>query len=346
MLCLLISIPWIIIEECNPQYNAFDFRVSLLCLNLIQILLVQIIWFSRLYFTFKNTALKLSPNTIRLYIFALIFLTIIAAMAIGRYIFNYGDREQANYIWSVLLSLFSICRISIHISFCIVFINRLIKVHNYLSMDGDEDFVHTITKNTLLTILSLSITIFAACAALWGLTYNEQHIVWRSFIAFYGVTMDQYSNCMTAMLSFKYFDGLYRKTLGCIDNCCKLCWYKMLEAKHSRNTSANMEMAISDTKLSKKITSMDNEDGDDGQINLNVDIDTSHTKTYTASVIMESPPTTKSITVSTTKPFRSIAGIRVDPIDDIAETKPALTTLTGGITPNTPNENADFNFHG
>ena len=55
--------------------------------------------------------------------------------------------------------------------------------------------------------------------------------------------LSRYYLCV--MLSYKYFNELYLKLLGCIDECCENCWMKLIKVNGRRKLTLQLHQVAS-----------------------------------------------------------------------------------------------------
>ena len=98
-----------------------------------------------------------------------------------------------------------------------------------MSQQNEDGLKHTITKTSLLTLISTCNTIFAYIViAVW--TYIDS--IHFSFMRDILIILDMYTNFVCVLLSYKYFDGYYDKLCGKCDNGCDRLWTKIFVDKN------------------------------------------------------------------------------------------------------------------
>ena len=134
--------------------------------------------------------------------------------------------------------MYSTQKICLAISFSIIFIIKLIKAHNRYDGHDSSLFLSTINKITILSLISLLITIMAITISfiriirlMHGIRSNGLDLV-----SFTANLLDNYTNFLSVMLSFTFFERLYMILLGRVDKFFRYCcWGKLLSIQTEKN---------------------------------------------------------------------------------------------------------------
>eukprot|EP01084_Bolivina_argentea_P088060 158978_1 len=203
--------------RCNNSKPILISTFSLLWLAsfAIQSYLLLWIFFVRLKKVFKKSPLRLS--NISNYTYIGMFSGMIILCFIGT-ICIFVQPELMGFIELAFLGLFAMVMLSL----VLLFVYKLIRVYRINSgMDNkDEDLISAITKTTLLTTISISITITNGIfTALWD---SENNIVFRWF-CHYIVLVDVFTNFICIIMSYKIYKGYYLVICRFIDSKCRDC---------------------------------------------------------------------------------------------------------------------------
>ena len=114
-------------------------------------------------------------------------------------------------------------------------------VYRYLS--NDETFIGIITQLSILTLFSVSITLFDV--ALVFIFIAEPSLYW---ILEFPVLLDVITNFWFIMLSFESMNGYYMAICGCLDSKCRRLWKDMVISKNEQKLT---EMSSDTTKPSE-----------------------------------------------------------------------------------------------
>eukprot|EP01084_Bolivina_argentea_P042452 78261_1 len=200
---------------------------GILAVGAIQTFVMLIIWFIRLYISFRSSAFHLTKCTMGIYVtlfillgIDLIFLFIAAAPAI---------RTNNWTLFMALLNLFSFVNILIAVSISVLFAIKLRKV---CVGQYDEPFINTINKMFICTTLSLLVTIISSITVAFALP-NGQNSIISTFLGCFMITMEHYSNCLFVMLSFQGFTKYYCILLGWIHRSLNSYWRKKIALKEA-----------------------------------------------------------------------------------------------------------------
>eukprot|EP00483_Globobulimina_turgida_P009064 UN09082 len=107
----------------------------------------------------------------------------------------------------------------------ILFVRRLVAV--YKTISSQDKLVDTITKLTILNVISLSITVLVPIIMIFiTATAPTAFVGTTAFLI--GNNVDVYTNFWCVMLSFTHFESYYNRVCGCFHFKCRKCWFKVL----------------------------------------------------------------------------------------------------------------------
>ena len=117
-------------------------------------------------------------------------------------------------ITGVLLAMTCVCIVILSILLFGVYIHKL---HLIAAVSKDEELLNLIAKNSLLGIVSISVTLFGGIIFILVETFLSPYydIVVAIFII-----LDIYTNALCVFLSYKAFEAYYYKICGCCDSKC------------------------------------------------------------------------------------------------------------------------------
>ena len=198
--------------------------------------------FFRLHLVFGDSAMKLSRFTIVVYKVILICspILIIILLLSSKLLLNDGLRggiQGAVVVYALLVSA----------SIVITFITKLAKITAESAAGGtDGNQVQTvklqsvITRNVLLSLTALLFTVIVIIAMFAAATMRNRDAVW--WIVGYVILIDGFSNFMTIILSFSFFDGIYGKLCGRIDRN-HVAHTQLLKLASLRSNTANISIS-------------------------------------------------------------------------------------------------------
>ena len=230
------QIPYVMLLKCSIHQegddrvlNALSFTLTT---NAAMYFVMQIFWFLRLYYGFKDSVLALNKYTVILYMVLFSVLIIIfVPVVIGYHWVKYQ-------YWSALLSFWVFINVCLAISFSILFAIKLSRAHREYDGNYNAVFLVTINKITVLSLLSLLITIIAISIGFIRISIlaNGDRSNLLDFVSFYANLLDNYTNFLSVILSFTFFERLYMILLGKVDKCFRCCcWNKLLSIQHEKN---------------------------------------------------------------------------------------------------------------
>ena len=194
-------------------------------LHSLHTLLLVGILFHRLYIIFKDTSMAISKPT--LIFFWTYFLITMLILVVGSILFGF---YYYHTITSIMLAICGLLVVTLTVFLVCLFVNKLYITHKRnMSQQNEDGLKHTITKTSLLTLISTCNTIFAYIViAVW--TYIDS--IHFSFMRDILIILDMYTNFVCVLLSYKYFDGYYDKLCGKCDNGCDRLWTKIFVDKN------------------------------------------------------------------------------------------------------------------
>lgn len=198
----------------------------------LQLYVLLIVLILRLYLIFKDTKFRLSQCTLNIYK-ALFLLTAIMLLFIIPVILTLNS----NLIWTIF-TLMLMVSILMNLSLSGMFVYKLTKI----KQDNDDQnisLLNIITKNTILTIISNTMTLFVIGGFILSLfidTDNDNNPkYWIFAINVLCQELDCYTNFVCIALSFQCFEDKYKKICGCIDTMFWKCCHNKNNKKNKKN---------------------------------------------------------------------------------------------------------------
>ena len=237
LLLIIIHGPAAMTEhEC---YGISNIRASLLnpwlLLYAIQNYVLLLLYFDRLRIVFSPTPLCLSNKTENIYkfIFALIPIYVISIVTLSFFFLENGIHLS---IFIPLAVVFILGYIAFMLSLVILYIHKLIEVYKSVNAHNVEDaefLVSAITKTTVLTIISLSMSFINMISTAIYFPMDDNLII--SWISAYIADIDIYTNFLCLMLCFNHFDGYYLRSCSSIDKQCRMYWTKVTKSAYAKS---------------------------------------------------------------------------------------------------------------
>ena len=252
IICMALHLIWIPYSFiCNPQQSILEIIRSLL--GALEVFFIILLWYIRLYLTFRNSAQALSSITrIFWYIYFLVGSAAPISYVVGAILLttNYIDAQILGFI-TVFCIMVMIVGI---VSLTTLFVIKLFQTYKYCGTD--ETFINIITRIAILTIASFGVTILSSIVTpiylnvFFGNIYGE-------FVKDWFTAFDNFTNCLFMLLSFSYYDGIYSKLCSCIHVRCNQCWIKCAGSEEVRRLSkgADLQMNV----IAATPTSIDSE---------------------------------------------------------------------------------------
>eukprot|EP01084_Bolivina_argentea_P146260 256165_1 len=210
--CTLFAL-WSVTKCHHVQISLIIHNIALQ-LYVIQIIVLGIILFYRLYTLFKSTPFQLSKLVTRFYLSLILivsFLGIFAAVMYSNYL------SIARFV-SSLIGIFGMI---LMISIICLYIYKLFLVYK---TGNDDDLMNVITKTSLLTFISILNTILVFITlplfSFEKIQYSPHcNYAWNLI-----VIADLYTNVFCIFLGFKHFKQHYIKVCGFCDvKCNRIC---------------------------------------------------------------------------------------------------------------------------
>ena len=238
-ICLSLAAPTplliCMIDPLEYQDSAgFKFiNLTVAMLYFIQYMSLIFLNFFRLYITFKHTPLRFSKILTCYYQ----ILWVLLCISVVSFLILYGSLDMSKYsilVSFVMYAIFWLLAI-LTISTCVVFIHKLVQVYKMdASSDEDGKLIRTITKTTILTMISVLITILAYMSSAIGF---ESHSEIRVSIAKMMSAVDVWSNLICFILTIQTAEMYYNRLCGfCHSNCECICrWMVNRENESIKN---------------------------------------------------------------------------------------------------------------
>ena len=200
-------------------YHAFEPPVTVS--YAIQFYLLLLLLFIRLYNVFKGTMYALSQITVKIFCIMYILLPPLGVTAALFFVLQISG----GFILTMIAFLIVITLI---ISLMIMYIRKLLRIYRSVAItdcpDTDE-LIITITKTTILTLLSLSVTFVTPIVIISDTQAAIGNVVTSTML------LDIYTNFLCITLSYSFFFGMYMKICGCMHRICKKMWYVFAGSK-------------------------------------------------------------------------------------------------------------------
>ena len=201
------------------RYQCHSYRISTpihivgITLYTSQTLILMGLLFYRLYRTYHGVP-SLSLSKCTLITFTIFYVITCIAFLSGSTLYVISPAKGGTLLYSIS-SIFTIC---LAVSLFGVYI---FKMYSIYKTTKDEDFISLITKNSLLAIFSISVTLFNFVLFAFVDTAHSAH--YGFFVDIFIVT-DIYTNALCIFLSYKTFDPYYYKICGlCDTHCIRKC---------------------------------------------------------------------------------------------------------------------------
>eukprot|EP01084_Bolivina_argentea_P214677 364433_1 len=202
-------------EGDKKQYeHAMD--AMFLLFYIFQSYLLSIIVFMTLKYSFRDTAFALSKRTINKCKVIYVFIPI---LGICNVMFNNTT------IGAIFAAILILVLLSFFISMIVLFIRKLISI--YKNIDADANLIRKITKLTVLSCVSMSLTLLVPIIMFIILSTNVRAAIGSS-IFFGGVLLDTTTNLLCIVMTYGYFNDYYVKICYCMHNICQSTWGKFI----------------------------------------------------------------------------------------------------------------------
>eukprot|EP01084_Bolivina_argentea_P132103 233115_1 len=199
-----------------------------------------LVLFLRLKYVFDGSSYCLSKLTIRIYLMVFIFIPFATPLYLA--ILWFVDN---NLIYTIILSISFVFIIIFSCSLIFIFVSKLIQVYKSMNINvegGKKESVlnnkllTTITKTSILAIVSLSMTLLALISILFAsfaISYHHTKAVCEaglSLLAFITLA-DVYTNYLCILVSYNFFHIIYVSICIKCDKKCKMYCIKKLSQK-------------------------------------------------------------------------------------------------------------------
>ena len=220
--------------ECHSLKISKPIHIAGITSYSTQTLILLGLLFYRLYMTYRRVpALALSKSAIITFIIFYIVTCII--FLTGSTLYTLAPAG----IGGKLYAMSSVCIILLSIAIFGVYIHKL---HSIAKTSNDEELLNMIAKNSLLAIVSISVTLFNFILFALIETFMSPH---------YGVVVDTfiisdiYTNALCVFLSYKTFDVYYYKICGyCDTKCIRKCLITKDPASRSMSSTESVSPIV------------------------------------------------------------------------------------------------------
>eukprot|EP01083_Nonionella_stella_P084202 233044_1 len=211
----------------NAQYDSSNPLFFACNMVFLQHSFLIMVLFVRMYYIFHTTDLELSMATIVLFVVTFMFSSAIFGAILTSKIRVPGTDSWVNC--AITLCVFNIIFMIVTTS---LFLSKLSIVFRRSSQakhsnKKDNALINLITKITLLSLMTMSITFVSCLLLLFRFSIFGENVV-VSLISDWVISIDIYSNFLCYSLSFKYFHKYYAKLCRCCDFKCRRLWYFMV----------------------------------------------------------------------------------------------------------------------
>eukprot|EP01084_Bolivina_argentea_P279322 477521_1 len=191
-------------------------------LYVIQFYFLLLLLFMRIHTVFMGSVFHLSNHTVIMYKIIYAFMPITMITCVVMFSFN-------SIIFGILAALTVLMIMILVISLMILFTYKLIKVYKIESnanVTDKDHLINVITKNTILTLSSLSMTFIQIIAVICQtfVLSNMNGIDPTGFTTL----IDLYTNMICFLLTYNEFNSYYYKLCKCVDVKCKHLCGKMV----------------------------------------------------------------------------------------------------------------------
>ena len=223
----------------NPLYHAQFIGPILYALQVFALCMVL---FARLYVVFNNSVFQLSKCTLFLVSSLFIIIPILIILS-----FTVLPSLIAWYMTGFIMFIAVLYCIWITSSF----IYKLFKVYKNSNPMNDDALLSIITKNTILTLYSISATLLSIIFVLIVASIANTSPYIR-YIYDFAFLFDVYTNFCCVMMSYKLFDGYYRRLCECCDLKCKSWCFHLVGKDDAKNMTINLKESMDVTANSKE----------------------------------------------------------------------------------------------
>ena len=202
---------------------------------IIQFYTLLLLFYSKTDYIFLGTSFELASCTRTSY--KAIFI-IISVAVIFSWMLRYFDSPHARVISIVMIMIGMFAILLLMISIIILTVKKLMHVYretfkyfNKEYMDEDNDpTVAAITKLTILSSLSITLTVISISVASYRLTADRNNVYLWCFGTAVSI-LDIYANFISGIMCYKTFDIYYKTICRCVDFRCRRCWMTIINKK-------------------------------------------------------------------------------------------------------------------
>ena len=209
-------------QKCHDENLFFSLHSISICLYVFQAAIIVLFLFIRLMRIFKDTLFAISKRIIQVFITfnvsGLVFG--IFGLLLRQYTNNAKLASFGLLLWGIgtIIYVFTVSWLNY------LFITKLMNAHRNMarqSIQSDQTLVETITKITLLCFVSTSNLILFVASYVVSIYWDSPHSMFISRIVIFG---DLYTNFLSVILSFKYFEKWYKALCAFCDRKCHTFW--------------------------------------------------------------------------------------------------------------------------
>ena len=253
-------------NRCHNQRLFSILHSASICIYVFQAGTIVMFLFIRLIEIFKDTSFYLSKWTIRWFIILEVF-----AVPFG--IFGLLMRQyytKLEFVGLLFWGLAALVYVITVLWLNYLFIYKLLEVYRGNSDKNnrsDKLLIATVTKTSLLCFISTSNVILFILTYILSFAWDSPHSI---FIARVIICVDLYTNFLSVILSFGYFESWYFKSCGCCHRKCHSFWSNcvkkdpqvmlshVMAAQDLQTTPKQTEITISTTPTTTATTTSTN----------------------------------------------------------------------------------------
>ena len=129
-------------------------------------------------------------------------------------------------------------------SLVIIFISKLIQVYKSIKYEGNQFLIKPITKITILSSISISITFISILLFATFITIKSQNLFIEIAGSWIGL-LDLYTNFLCVIICYGPFKMYYMVLCKCVDKRCFRCWSYMITNKNNQQSESELECNVS-----------------------------------------------------------------------------------------------------
>eukprot|EP01084_Bolivina_argentea_P088422 159637_1 len=214
----------------------------------LQNTLLVILLFIRIYYVFRGTPFQLTHTIILIFILSFIIsIGIFISLLSTRFTF---PNTHPSFTCAVTLCIFNLLFMISITSLFLVKLANIFKLENKIQISTDENngLINIITKMTILSLISMSITFIACLFLLFRFVVFGSNI-YTIIISEWATTIDIYSNFLCVSLTFNFFEKSYLKLCHCFDAKCKhICFIILIGSKNEAQLASKIESTTNKSK--------------------------------------------------------------------------------------------------